>query len=147
MAFYKKKRLNKGPNKNEAKAARSQRAEDQLRIAGVVGARLPGVKRVNLKVTFLDARKNTLDDKAMNLGPTDPAVFTAPCPGRCGKGVFDFSRKLSDLAAAAVPAADFSISCAEPLYTEPGPCGCEAACRVELEYYPVAPKPPAPPAS
>ena len=106
MAYFKKRRA-KTVSKNEERQEKASRAESQVRMAGVVGARFPNVKRLNMRVTFLDARKNPLDEKTLSLAPNDPAIFKQPCPGMCGHGTFDFSLKITEQVAAAAPSAEF----------------------------------------
>lgn len=133
--YYKKRRGPQGPNKNEEKVQRGKSAENQARLAGALGSRFPSVKRLTVRLRFLDAKGNLLEEKTIALSPPDAAVFKTPCPGRCGQGSFDFEEKVGQSVAAKLPLSECSAQCPEPLYgTGSETCGCELRCRLELEY-------------
>ncbi len=140
---FKKRRGASGPNKNEEKVQRGK--SDEVRTFGMLGARYPFVKHLKIDLTFLDMLGNPLDTKHMSLGPTDAANFKVACPGRCGRGSFEFGVKIADSVAARLPVVEASGKCSEPMY--PGSaeaCGCQAKCRLEFDYVPVPPPSPAP---
>jgi len=138
MAGYFKKRRVAGPSKNEEKVLRGQSEERQARMAGTLSSRFPTVKRLRVDLKFLDARQQPLDEKHLDLKPGDAAIFTVPCPGRCGRGSFDFSKKAAETVEARLPASDSSAKCQEPLYAGSAEvCGWEARCRMEIEYLPL----------
>ena len=141
--YFKKRKGPQGPNKNEEKVLRAQKAESQARLTQALGARFPSLKRLKIQLTLLDHRQNVLEEKTLNLGPLDRPVFTQDCPGRCGHGVFDFGAKMAALAAAATPLYEGAVKCQEPLYAGASEtCGCELRCRAELEFAPAeAPAP------
>ena len=138
MAYYKKRRAHQGPNKNEEKVLRAQQAESQARRAGVLGAKFPFVKSLKMTMTFLDARQNPLDEKSVSLQPNSVAIFSASCPGRCGKGNFDLTAALDQAVTARQPNAEFSLKCPEPLYAGASEaCAVELRVRLELDYLPL----------
>ena len=140
MAYFKKRRTGKIISKNEEKAIRASRAESQLRMAGVLGSRFPLVKRLTMKLAFLDIRKNILEEKTWALGPMDSAVFKTSCPGRCGKGTFDFTAFINATVEATQGEASNSFVCGEMMSAGAADtCGCEARFKLELEYLPAVP--------
>lgn len=137
--YFKKRRTRQGPNKNEQKVLRAKSEELRAKSGGVVGARFPAVKQLRVQLEFLDARQQVLDEKTLDLGPSDATAFMAPCPGRCGRGSFDFSSRIAEAVDRRLPAAELSEACREPLFAgSPEACGCQARCRVEIEYRPSA---------
>ncbi len=135
-AYYKKRRRNQGPNKNEAKVARAQRAESSARMAGVMGARFPSIKRLTLHLIFLD-RQRVLEEKDLSISPQEAATFLFPCPGRCGRGQFDIAVKIAEAVTGRLPLFEFSLPCAEPYYSAKAePCGCELKGRMQIDFFP-----------
>lgn len=105
----------------------------------VLGARFPSIKRLKLHLVFLDARQNVIDEKTLMLGPSDAAVFTVSCPGRCGKGTFNFAGKLEEAAGAGLAFCEASAKCPESLYASSiESCGCEIKCRMDIDYFPAS---------
>ncbi|MDD5656431.1 MAG: hypothetical protein PHF00_04155, partial [Elusimicrobia bacterium] len=98
--YFKKRRKNSGPNKNEEKVMRAAEARSQ----GGFASSLPGVLRLRLNMRFLSPQSQLLDEKNLNLGPSDACSFEVACPGRCGSGVFDFSEAAANAARARQPA-------------------------------------------
>ncbi len=140
--YFKRRKRNHGPNKNEAKVARAQRAESSARMAGVLGSRFPTIKRLTIHLTFLD-RQRVLEERDLSMGPQEAAAFTLPCPGRCGRGQFDLAAKIAEAVAARVPLFEFSLPCAEPYFSAKAePCGCELRGRAQFDFFP-APEVPA----
>lgn len=138
---FKKRRGPQGPNKNEQKVLRARDAEDQARREGLLGARFPSLKQLRIRLTFLDAKQRVLEERALSFAPSDAARFSAPCPGRCGRGAFDFAGKVAETIGTGLASSDSGAVCAEPLYAgSPEKCGCEVRCRMELDYLP-APDP------
>lgn len=138
---FKKRKGYQGPNKNEQKVTRGKNADNQARVYGVLGAKFPLLKRLKIGLTFLNAQQQMLDQQTMSLGPTDAAVFTVPCPGRCGRGSFDFGGKIAETVGAGLLLSESSAKCPESLYAgSPETCGCEIKCRMEADYLP-APAP------
>lgn len=148
--YFKKRRGSQGPNKNEQKVARARSAENQARLGGMVREKFPRVRRLRISLTFLDARQEVLDEKALVFGPSEAATFTVACPGRCGIGSFDFGGKIADAVGAGLPVSEGSAKCPEALYAGAAEaCGCEVRCRMEIDYFPAAessaePRPDAP---
>jgi len=142
--YFKKRKKGSGPNKNEQKVMRGNQTRSPL------SSRFPTVKRLQFNLVFLDGQQNILDEKKLSLSPSDPCPQSESCPGRCGKGSFDFSAKIAAAVASAAPVIESSDKCAQALYANsPDVCGCEAKCRMEFDYFPAPPAPavPAPPAA
>ena len=134
---FKKRRGPQGPNKNEQKVLRAQNEERQARMAGTISSQFPAVKSLRVHLTFLDGRQQVLDTKNLDLKPSDAAIFTIACPGRCGQGSFDFRAKIAEMLGARLAVSDSGAKCQETLY--PGAaqvCGWEVRCRMEIEYFP-----------
>ncbi len=141
--FFKKRKVAHGPNKNEQKVMRGRRAEDEARQAGAMGARFPFLKALRIHLEFLDANGQVIDEKKIALRPTDAAIFSVGCPGRCGQGTFDFSGKVIEAVDRRLPASQCGAKCAEPIYAGAAEtCGVQIKCRMELEFLP-APSAPA----
>lgn len=143
--FYRKRRKNQGPNKNEEKVQRAADARNRDSSSGFLGTRFPTLKKLTMKLQFLSAQSQILEEKTLNLGPADTCKFDAPCPGRCGAGVFDLYPAVLQAVRSRQPVAESSIPCPEPSY--PGSreaCGCKVTCRMELEYLPEAAPAPGP---
>src|SRR5262249_40368522 len=87
--FIKKRRGPSGPNKNEQKVARAESAEGEGKR--IMGQRLHMIKKLKLAIKFLDVRGNMLDEAVRAFTPLDAAKLAADCPGRCGRGKFDFN--------------------------------------------------------
>ncbi|MFA6002815.1 MAG: hypothetical protein WC881_01975 [Elusimicrobiota bacterium] len=143
--FYRKRRKNQGPNKNEEKVQRAADARNRDNSSGSLGTRFPTVKKLKIQLQFLSAQSQVLDEKTLDLGPSDNCKFDVPCPGRCGAGVFDLYTAVLQAVRNRQPLAENSAPCAEPSY--PGSreaCGCKVTCRMELEYNPEAAPAPGP---
>jgi len=141
--YFKKRRGAQGPNKNEQKVMRAQKAENQARMVGALSEKFPPIRHLKIHLTFLTPNQGIIDEKNISLDPSDAAVFTVGCPGRCGQGSFDFSGKVAEAVTALLPVSESSAKCAKPLYASATEtCGCEVKCRMELAYFP--PEEPAP---
>ncbi|MBI5242501.1 MAG: hypothetical protein HY922_02305 [Elusimicrobia bacterium] len=149
MAGYRKKRRGpQGPNKNEKKVLRSKDAQKQALAAGLLSEKFPSIKRLSVHLVFRSAQQQLLDEKTLQLGPTDPCLFAMPCPGRCGTGSFDFTGKVEEAARSLLPSSDSSGKCAKPIFVGSSDlCGCELKCRMDLEYFPDAVPEPQEPAA
>ncbi|MDD5630020.1 MAG: hypothetical protein PHU21_13210, partial [Elusimicrobia bacterium] len=125
---------NAGPNKNEEKV---QRAADREASGEVLGIRYPFVKRLKVTLQFFSAQQQLLDEKVMDLKPNDPYKFDAPCPGRCGSGRFDFTEAVDNAVARHRTLSASGGVCPQPLFAgSTQTCGCQAKCRIELDYLP-----------
>lgn len=134
--YFKKKRGSSGPSKNEQKLMRARRAEDEARSAGTLRDKFPAVARLKIRLTFLDHQR-LLEERDLALSPSDSAVFSVACPGRCGVGSFDFGKKIAETAAARRPFSESSAQCSQPLYGGSAEaCGLEIRCRMDVEYLP-----------
>lgn len=139
--YFKKRKKGTGPNKNEQKVMRGNQARSPL------GSRFPSVKQLRVHLVFLDAQQNILDEKNLTLAPGDSCFDVESCPGRCGKGSFNFSPRIDTAVKAGLPVVESSEKCAQALYANsPDVCGCEAKCRMEFDYFPAPPAPAVPPA-
>ncbi|MBI5629922.1 MAG: hypothetical protein HY921_03445 [Elusimicrobia bacterium] len=136
---FKKRRGPQGPNKNQEKVLRARNAENPARLVGLLGSKFPSVKQMRIHLTFMDARQHILEERDLSLAPSDAAIFTVPCPGRCGHGTFNFALKAAETIAAQFPLSESGAKCPEALYASSvETCGCEIKCRMEIEYFPVA---------
>lgn len=76
-----------------------------------------------------------LDEQDLSLGPSQAAEFSVPCPGRCGRGAFDFGGKIAEAVSAMLPSSETSAQCTESLHVASSEvCGCEVRCRIEIVY-------------
>lgn len=133
MAYYKKRKHAQGPTKNEEKVQRAKYAQNQAR--NTLGSKFPVVKHMSLRLAFSDQRQNLIEEKVLSYGPNDPVAFSVACPGRCGKGTFNLSAKITELVNGQRAASEEVSKCAEPLYMGTQEvCGYELKYRVELEY-------------
>ncbi|MBI4387071.1 MAG: hypothetical protein HY551_06790 [Elusimicrobia bacterium] len=140
--YYKKRKGPQGPNKNEQKVIRARKAEFEARSTSVLGSKFPSVKHLRIHLTFLDHQR-VLNEQSLSITPSEAAVFSVSCPGRCGQGAFDFTKKITETVDASLPLSESSAKCMEPFYADsPDTCGCEIKCRMEIEYFPVAATPP-----
>mgnify|MGYP001590435103 CR=1 FL=1 len=138
--YFRKRRKNQGPNKNEEKVQRAEDARNQERSGGM-GTRFPAVKQLRIHLAFMSAQKHILEEKDFNLGPADACVVTAACPGRCGSGSFDFTEKLIQAVQARQAVSECGAKCPLPIYAGSAEaCGCEVRCRMDVDYFP-APAP------
>ena len=136
-AYFKKRRSSQGPNKNEEKVMRARDAQNQALQAGALKEKFPTLKHLKIHLIFLDANQHVLDEKKLIFGPSDAAVFTVPCPGRCGRGSFDFGGKIAETVNAGLLFSESNAKCLESLYmASPETCGCEIRCRMEMDYLP-----------
>ena len=133
--YFKKRRKNQGPNKNEEKV---QRGVDAQSGGGTnLSSRFPTVKRLKITLQFFTAQQLLLDEKVLELGPTDSCRFDAACPGRCGTGRFDFTEAVSNAVQRRQPVAESGALCQMPLFAgSKETCGCQVKCRMELEFLP-----------
>lgn len=135
--YFKKRKAKPGPNKNEQKVARARGEEDRARMAGTISSKFPAVKSLRAHLTFLDPRQQPLDEKRLDLRPSDAAIFTVDCPGRCGRGVFDLGDKIAEAVGGRKAVSESATKCMETLYAgSPETCGWEVRCRLEIEYLP-----------
>ena len=136
--YFKKRRKNSGPNKNEEKVQRAADAHNRESSGGVLGARFPFVKHLKIALQFFSAQQQLLDEKVIALKPNDPYRFDAPCPGRCGSGHFDFSEAVANAVNRRRPLTESGGTCPEPLFAGSNQtCGCQAKCRIELDFLPL----------
>lgn len=140
--FFKKRRKNNGPSKNEEKVMRGERADAEKRMAGTLSSRFPGVKRLKVDAAFIDPRGVELDRKTISLGSNDPVALAFDCPGRCGRGSLVLSAAIEGGLQARRPVFETSVKCAEQMYAGEV-CGTEARCRAEVEYLPAEDSAPA----
>ncbi|HAM36088.1 MAG TPA: hypothetical protein DEB40_11655 [Elusimicrobia bacterium] len=135
--FFKKKRRNAGPNKNEEKVQRAADARDRENSGDTLGENFPNVKRLKIQLQFLTVQGQVLEEKTLELNPGDTCSFQASCPGRCGTGSFDFSEAVTNVVNRRQPLAESSAPCKEPIFAGSNEiCGCQLKCRMECEYLP-----------
>jgi len=136
--YFKKRRKNSGPNKNEEKVQRAADAQSRESSGGVLGARFPFVKHLKITLQFFTAQQQLLDEKVMDIKANDPYRFDAGCPGRCGNGHFDFSEAVANAVNRRRPLTESGGTCAQPLFAgSTQTCGCVAKCRIELDFLPL----------
>lgn len=133
--YFKRRRGSQGPSKNEEKVLRAKKEESRARMAGTISSRFPAVRSLRVHLTFLDARQQALDEKRWDLRPSDAAIFTVACPGRCGRGSFDFGEKIAEAVDGRQAVSDSAVKCPESLFGgSPEACGWEVRCRLEIDY-------------
>jgi len=136
--YFKKRRKNSGPNKNEEKVQRAADARNRESSGGALGVRFPFVKRLKVTLQFFTAQQQLLDEKVLDLKASDPYRFDVACPGRCGTGNFDFSEAVANAVAKRQTLAESGASCRDPLFAGSSEtCGCQVKCRMELEHLPL----------
>jgi hypothetical protein len=136
--FHKKRRHASGPNKNEEKVLRGKRAENQPKL----GSRFSSIKQLRAQFSFVDSHQNELDRKSLLLGSADAAVFSFPCPGRCGHGSFSLDARLAQAVQDRIPSLDVDLPCGEALYAGAAQlCDCRLKGRLDIEYFPAPAQP------
>lgn len=136
--FFKKRRKNAGPNKNEEKVQRAADALSRESAGGVLGARFPFVKRLKIALQFLSPQQQLLEEKVMDIKANDPYRFDAACPGRCGNGRFDFSEAVANAVNRRRNLTESGGVCPQPLFAGAAQtCGCQAKCRIEIDFLPL----------
>lgn len=135
--FYRKKRRKVGPSKNDEKVQRGLDAEAETRAAGTLSSRFPGVRGVKVRIIVTSPQGVVLEENDDLIGPNDPFVIAADCPGRCGSGSYDFAELVSAALARVEEHGAVQLACAEPLYGGgPDNCGCVAKCEYEAQFSP-----------
>lgn len=135
--FYRKKRRKTGPSKNEEKVQRGRDAEAEAQSAGTLASRFPGVRGVKVRITVTSPQGVVLEENDDLIGPNDPFIIEADCPGRCGSGSYEFSEAVSAALSSHEEQGAAETACAEPLYGGgPENCGCVAKCEFEAEFAP-----------
>ena len=133
--YFKRRRGHNGPNKNEAKVIRAHREEVLERQAGTLSSHFPEVGGLRVHLTFLGAHQQLLEEKDLAFKPGDTAIFTAACPGRCGRGVFDLSEKIAAMVGERLGEAEDAQTCPETIFGGSAQvCGGELRCRIEIDY-------------
>ena len=137
MAQYRKRRIAPGPNKNEEKVRRSQEAETRARSAGLLRDRFPTVDRLALDLTVTAPQDGSTEHLKRDIGAENGCEFTVPCPGRCGRGVFDVTEMVTAAVEARNPQAQAGAVCQEPFLPGlPDVCGVKLDCRLEVTFKP-----------
>jgi len=135
--FYRKKRRKAGPSKNEEKVQRGREAEAEAHAAGTLSSRFPGVRGVKVRIIVTSPQGVVLDENDDLIGPNDPFIIEADCPGRCGSGSYDFAETVAAALSKVEEHGAAEAACAEPLYGGgPESCGCVAKCEFEAEFAP-----------
>lgn len=135
--FYRKKKRKVGPSKNEEKVQRGREAEAEAHAAGTLATRFPGVRGVKIRIIITSPQGVVLDETDDLIGPNDPFIIEADCPGRCGSGNYDFAEHVAQSLTKLEEHGAAEASCAEPLYGGgPENCGCLAKCEFEAEFAP-----------
>ncbi|MBI5239875.1 MAG: hypothetical protein HY926_05345 [Elusimicrobia bacterium] len=146
--FFKKRRKNAGPNKNEEKVQRAADALSRESSGGVLGARYPFVKRLKITLQFFSPQQTLLDEKVMDIKANDPYRFDADCPGRCGNGHFDFSEAVANAVTRRRNLSESGGVCPQPIFAGASQtCGCQAKCRIEIDFLPLPAAPAGGPAA
>lgn len=135
--FYRKKRRKVGPSKNEEKVRRGMAADQQATTAGSLSSRFPSVRGVRAKITITSLQGVVLDETETIIGPNDPFIIEADCPGRCGSGSYDFAPQVSEALSRLEEEGMAETSCLEPHYGGGNDaCGCVARCAFAAEIAP-----------
>jgi hypothetical protein len=135
--FYRKKRRKAGPNKNQEKVQRGREADAEASAAGTLATRFPGVRGVKVRITVTSPQGVVLDQSDELIGPNDPFLIEADCPGRCGSGSYDFAELVGQSLTKLEERGAAETACAETLYGGgPEACGCIAKCEYEAEFAP-----------
>lgn len=135
--FYRKKRRKVGPSKNEEKVRRGMAADQQATTAGSLSSRFPSVRGVRARITINSLQGVTLDETETVIGPNDPFIIEADCPGRCGSGSYDFAVQVSEALSRLEEEGTYEATCLEPHYGGGSDaCGCVARCTFAAEITP-----------
>ena len=131
--FYRKKRRVVGPSKNEEKVRRGQAADEQASAAGSLSSRFPSVRGVKVRITITSPQSVVLGESETVIGPNDPFIIQADCPGRCGSGCYNFAPSVAEALSRLEEAGSAVSICAEPHYGGGDACGCTAKCAFAAE--------------
>lgn len=134
--FYRKKKRKVGPSKNEEKVRRGQAADAEASSAGSLSSRFPSVRGVRASITITSIQGVVLDETETIIGPGDPFIIAADCPGRCGSGSYDFAPHIGEALSRLEETGAAEAVCAMPRYGANEPCGCVARCRFAAEIAP-----------
>ncbi|MBI3550805.1 MAG: hypothetical protein HY078_17355 [Elusimicrobia bacterium] len=142
--YYKKRRVNSGPTKNEEKAARTIEQKRQERSGDTLAHLYPNVQRIAIELEILSPQKLQLSKETRIFNPGDRYKFSVPCPGRCGQGSFDLAGKIEQVVTNRERTSTSHGQCKEPLYAGAAEtCACELNCKIEITFLP-EPEPEAP---
>jgi hypothetical protein len=135
--FFRKRRPNRGLNKNQEKVQRAEDARNREHSMGTLETKFPSVKRLKFQLQFLSAQNQVLEEHALERGPGESFECKMGCPGRCGAGTFDFSGVIAQAIESRQPLCESIIPCQEPTYAGSRElCGCQAKYRLEIDYHP-----------
>jgi len=133
--YYKKRKRNVGPNKNEEKVSRSKQSEGLGGLTNSLGARYPSVARLTVRLQFLSPQQHLLGEETRVFNPQDGCDFSAPCPGRCGVGDFDLAAKISSIVSSGQAVSESNGVCQERLFAGSSDiCDCRLQCHMEVAY-------------
>lgn len=136
--YFKKRKRNAGPNKNEAKVSRGKEIESLGMSGNSLASRYPTVLRLSIKLNFLSRQGHVLGEDTRAFGPQDSCDFSAPCPGSCGVGDFNLAAKIASVVANRQPVFESKGVCQQRLFAGSNDvCGCQLSCRGEVSYAPI----------
>jgi hypothetical protein len=136
--YFKKRRVNQGPNKNEEKVRRAEAAANKDRGAQLLGQRFPNVSKLTLRIRFHAHGQDIRPPETLVLEPNAPLRTRIPCPGKCAEnGSFELGPTIETAVAGQKARAEGNAACQETLYAGlPETCGCQLNCVIELAYRP-----------
>jgi hypothetical protein len=135
--FHRKKKRSTGPNKNQQKVQRGREAQAEAQAAGTLSSRFPSIRNIKVHITLISTQGVVLNEIETPIGPNDPFLVSADCPGRCGSGLFDFTLPISQLLSQQQDHGLSESACAEPLYGGGADsCACVAKCEFQAEFIP-----------
>ena len=134
MPPYKKRRVSHGPSKNELRAARHSRADEERARSGTLRQWFPQVSRLQLDFRLESAVGIPLENISRNIGLDEPLELDILCPSTCN-GSFRLIPLLENTIQAAKEIHDGMGVCQVPSYMDPRiPCGSKLFYRLTIEY-------------
>lgn len=103
-------------------------------------ASFPQIKSLMVDIQYLSQHGHILEESQATYSANDPIALTLNCPGGCEDGRISIESKLASLVQQRLESAQAQSKCANPLYIDTKPCGCELKCKFQLEYYPEPPE-------
>jgi len=135
--FFKPKRrkTNTGPNKNQQKVLRREKAGGPVAPGTSLQERYPHVSQVSLSLRFITPQNQLFEETHLEIQGDDACRFLVACPGRCGGGHFDLSEKIKLVFDARRESDQENVVCREPIYTGSGQaCDFRLECRMDVDY-------------
>jgi hypothetical protein len=133
--YPKKRRVVKGPSKNELRAARGDRDEKNRARSGVLRQRFPRVERLELDLRLETPAGTTLEHSHKLIGRDDSLTLDVPCLGGCGGGLFLLTEAVEAMLQAGTETRDSMAICQAASYADARtPCGTKLYYQINVDY-------------